>query len=261
MNTLILTLITVLAVFSCSPAAEPLPFPEIIPFPQHVESSRGTFDASEAEVVCPDELDSLSKAYISSFSDRLSSVKGHSAGKNRIVFKTDPSIKDEAYSIKITPRKITVRASGLNGFVYAVQTLKQMMPADIYGTAPAPDADWLLPCCTIDDCPRFGYRGMLIDVARYFSSVEEVKKFLDMMEIHKMNVFHWHLTDDQGWRIEIKKYPELTTTGSKRRHTLVGHHHVSNEYDGIPWRRHVVLAGGNPRGGGLRCIQRHNGHT
>ena len=235
MNTLILTLITVLAVFSCSPAAETLPIPEIIPFPQHVESSRGTFDASEAEVVCPKGLDSLSKVYISSFSDRLSSVLGHSAGKNRIVFKTDPSIKDEAYSIKITPRKIIVRASALNGFVYAVQTLKQMMPVEIYGSVPAPDADWNLPCCTISDSPRFGYRGMLLDVSRYFFTVDEVKKFIDMMEIHKMNVFHWHLTDDQGWRIEIRKYPELTEIGSIRRETLVGHHHVSNVYDGKPY--------------------------
>lgn len=245
MKTLILTLITVLAVFSCSPAAETLPFPEIIPFPQHVELSEGSFDVSAARIICSDDLDSLSRSYVFSFKDQLSAVCNKTGGgRSRIIFKTDSSLsssassplaKEENYTIDITPRKITVRASGLNGFVYAVQTLKQMMPVEIYGKTPAQGADWRIPCCTIKDYPRFGYRGMLIDVARYFSSVEEVKKFLDMMEIHKMNVFHWHLTDDQGWRIEIKKYPELTTTGSKRRHTLVGHHHVSNEYDGIPY--------------------------
>ena len=244
MKTLRLILITLFAAVACSNDAEIMPCPEIIPYPADVEMNAGTFDVAGAKVVLSGGLDSLSKAYLTSFADHISAVAGSEGGRGRIVFRQDASMssacpgplgKEENYSIEITPRKITVRAAGLNGFVYAVQTLKQLMPSQVYGTEQVSGVCWEVPCCTIEDSPRFGYRGMLLDVARHFYNVEEVKKFIDMMEIHKMNVFHWHLTDDQGWRVEIKKYPELTEVGSRRRHTLVGHHHTSNEYDGKPY--------------------------
>ena len=235
MRTLILTLITILATTACSHNAGKIPFPEIIPFPEKVETGNGTFCAKGADVICSSNLDSLTCNYINEFAGHLALVSGPAPSKTRIIFSKDNSLGHEQYTIKITGRKARVKASTLNGFVYAIQTLKQMMPVEIYGSEPAPDADWDLPCYTISDTPRFGYRGMLLDVARHFFTVDEVKKFIDMMEILKMNVFHWHLTDDQGWRIEIKKYPELTEIGSIRRETLVGHHHTSKEYDGIPY--------------------------
>ena len=230
MKTLKLILITLFAAVSCSRDVEILPCPEIIPNPAEVQMLAGTFDVAGAEVVLSGSLDSLSKAYLTAFADHLSAVTGNEDGRGRIIFRQDASMvsscpgplgKEEDYSIEIKPRKITVRAAGLNGFVYAVQTLKQMLPPQIYGQTPAPEVCWEVPCCTIEDSPRFGYRGMLLDVARHFYTVDQVKKFIDMMEIHKMNFFHWHLTDDQGWRVEIRKYPELTQIGSKRRHTLV----------------------------------------
>ncbi len=237
MKTLKLILITLFVAVSCSNDAEIKPCPEIIPNPAEIEMSAGTFDVAGAEVMLSGKFDSLSRECIAAFAGHLSDVAGSDDGRGRIIFIQDASIassspgplgKEENYTVKITPRKITVRAAGLNGFVYAVQTLKQMMPPQIYGKELAPEVCWEIPCCTIKDFPRFGYRGMLLDVARHFYTVDEVKKFIDMMEIHKMNVFHWHLTDDQGWRVEIRKYPELTQIGSKRRHTLVGHHHTSN---------------------------------
>ena len=235
MKTLFLTLVALSVVVSCSRGVVNEPFTDIVPYPQELEMGKGVFCAKGADVRYSQNLDSLSKVYVKDFAGQLSLVSGDCSSEGVISFLKDESLAPEQYTLKIVPRKIIVKASALNGFVYAVQTLKQMMPVEIYGFVPAPDADWNLPCCTISDSPRFGYRGMLLDVSRYFFTVDEVKKFIDMMEIHKMNVFHWHLTDDQGWRIEIRKYPELTEIGSIRRETLVGHHHVSNVYDGKPY--------------------------
>ena len=108
-----------------------------------------------------------------------------------------------------------------------------MLTAAVYGTEPAPGKEWVLPCVSIEDAPRFAYRGMHLDVARHFFSVEEVKRYLDVMAIHKLNRFHWHLTDDQGWRIEIKKYPELTTVGSIRKKTMI--RKEWDNYDNTPY--------------------------
>ena len=85
-----------------------------------------------------------------------------------------------------------------------------MLPAEIFGKQESTEADWTIQCALIKDEPRFGYRGMHMDVSRHFFTVEEVKRYLDIMEVHKLNTLHWHLTDDQGWRLEIKKYPRLT---------------------------------------------------
>lgn len=106
--------------------------------------------------------------------------------------------------------------------LYGVQTLRQLIDGD------------RVPIVEIRDEPHFGYRGAMFDVARYFYPVEDVKRFIDILALHKLNTFHWHLTDDQGWRIEIKRYPELTRIGSQRRETLIGHYKTSKEYDGTP---------------------------
>ena len=232
---------------SCCRNSMEMKCPDIVPFPQEMSLASGTFCVAGADISLASDLDSLSKAYIHSFASHLSKVTGVAQGEGRgkISLRVDKSKqpsdscvffrKNQSYSIEVSRKRVLVKAGCLNGFVYAIQTLKQMLPVDIYGDVPAVDALWNIPCCKIADGPRFGYRGMLVDVSRYFSSVEDIKKFIDMMEISKMNVFHWHLTDDQGWRIEIKRYPKLTEVGSKRRHTLVGHHHVSKEYDGRPY--------------------------
>ena len=124
-----------------------------------------------------------------------------------------------------------VKASDFNGFLYALQTIRQMLPLSIYGSAPDLKACWKVPCCEIADAPRFAYRGLMLDCCRHFFSVDEVKKVLDVMSIFKLNRLHWHLSEDQGWRIEIEKYPRLTEVGAFRNGTMVGGDWDSN--DGI----------------------------
>ena len=117
-----------------------------------------------------------------------------------IRFVTDESLPAEGYELNVDGEGIEVRASQFPGFLYALQSLGQLLPAAVYGTEPAPDAAWEVPCVKIADAPRFAYRGMHLDVARHFFSVDEVKRYIDVMAIHKLNTLHWHLTDDQDGR-------------------------------------------------------------
>ena len=128
-----------------------------------------------------------------------------------------------------------MKASGLNGFVYALESIKQLLPAEIYTGTLSAATCWCLPCLKIQDEPRFGYRGMHLDVSRHFFDANEVKKYIDIMAIHKLNVLHWHLTDDQGWRLEIKKYPQLTEHGAIRKQTIIGHGRDRKGYDNTPY--------------------------
>ncbi|MBP5333609.1 MAG: beta-N-acetylhexosaminidase, partial [Bacteroidales bacterium] len=136
----------------------------------------------------------------------------------------------EEYAINIGKDGAVVEAAALNGFVYACETLKQMLPAAVYGGKKA-KADWVLPYVSIFDSPRFAYRGMHLDPCRHFWSIEETKRYLDVMAAYKLNRFHWHLTEDQGWRMEIKAYPKLTEVGAWRNGTVIKKEWGSN--DGI----------------------------
>ena len=128
----------------------------------------------------------------------------------------------ESYRLSVTPDRIEIAAAGRAGVFYALQTLLQLLPAAVYSDAAIPDK-WEIPCVDIEDAPRFGWRGAMIDVGRYFMPVEFIKKLIDLLAIHKMNVLHLHLTEDQGWRLEIKKYPKLTEIGAYRKETLTRH--------------------------------------
>ena len=127
-----------------------------------------------------------------------------------IILKIDESIEhDEGYTIKCENRRVFINARTETGLFYGLQTLKQMLL----------QTDGKLPYVELTDYPRFSYRGFMLDCGRYFYTVDEIKRIVDLMALHKLNVLHWHLTEDQGWRIEIKKYPLLTEKGSKRSHT------------------------------------------
>lgn len=128
----------------------------------------------------------------------------------------------EGYTLSVTPTAITVRAAAPAGAFYALQTLRQLMPAHTYRRTPIGAASWRIPAVDIEDKPRFSWRGMHLDVSRHFMPKEFVRKYIDLLALHKMNRFHWHLTEDQGWRIEIRQYPKLTAVGSCRAQTLVG---------------------------------------
>jgi hexosaminidase len=145
-------------------------------------------------------------------------------GDGNILLKIDTSIEgEEAYIVSVAYDQITISGKTATGVFYGIQTLRQLMPAEIESSENKLGS-FTIPAVTIKDSPRFEYRGMHLDVARHFYPVDFVKKYIDLIALHKMNTLHWHLTEDQGWRIEIKKYPKLTEIGSKRYGTIIGHH-------------------------------------
>ena len=212
---------------------------DVIPYPETLVPQAGRFDVSKALFACDEAMDDASKAYVVEFAAQLEQASGVKTGvfKNvnntNFMFKVDESLPAEGYTLDIGRKEVTVKAASLRGFVYAVQTVKQLLPGEIYGTETVVDADWSLPCVHIEDSPRFGYRGLEIDVARHFFDVAQMKKIINVMSVHKLNTLHWHLTDDQGWRIEIKKYPRLTEYGSIRKQTMI--RKEWDNYDGVPY--------------------------
>jgi hexosaminidase len=159
------------------------------------------------------------------------------AGGNGITLKIDPALTGklgtEGYTLTATAEGVVIRGGGAAGAFYGMQTLRQLLPPDIerFGWR-AGGGGLTVPALEIEDWPRFGWRGSLLDVSRHFSPVAEIKKYLDTLALHKLNVFHWHLVDDQGWRIEIKKYPKLTSVGAWR--TASPDVYVEKISDGVP---------------------------
>jgi len=195
----------------------------VIPMPSAVTVTEGYFCVAGAALNIDAGIDSVSSRAIMRFASMLETVTGRSLkekGKG-FYFSLNSSLGEEEYILDITGDGVKVEAAALNGFVYACETIKQMLPAEIYSEKYS-KADWVLPCAHIQDRPRFSYRGVLIDAGRHFWSVEETLRIIDVMAAYKLNRLHWHLTDDQGWRIEIKSYPKLTEVGAWREGTQVG---------------------------------------
>jgi hexosaminidase len=164
-------------------------------------------------------------------------VQGNKASSGSVLMSIDTSvINNEGYTLTVTPQRITIKARSAVGLFYAVQTMRQLLPAEVEKDSVVNGLTLRVPCCEIADEPRFGYRGMHLDVGRHMFPVEYIKRYIDMIALHKMNTFHWHLTEDQGWRIEIKKYPRLTEVGGFRKETVVGHAGKRPAvYDGKPY--------------------------
>jgi hexosaminidase len=143
---------------------------------------------------------------------------------------------DEGYTIEVNPKEITIKAKTAVGLFYAVQTIRQLLPTEVENPILVNGLALSVPACTIADEPRFAYRGMHLDVGRHLFPVASIKRYIDMLALHKMNTFHWHLTEDQGWRIEIKKYPKLTEIGAYRKETVAGgQKKANNTFDGKPY--------------------------
>lgn len=192
----------------------------IIPQPNELTQQAGEFIINAETVVCL--LSETDAADVLLDNLRLASgyplkVVNEEIAKNAIVFKIEAGgfNNDEAYSLSVTKEKVLVKAKSAKGIFIATQTLRQLLPVNLE-EAKLSEVKWSVPCVEIKDAPRFAWRGMHMDVSRHFFSVDYIKRFLDYMALYKMNTFHWHLTDDQGWRIEIKKYPELTQNGAFR---------------------------------------------
>lgn len=189
---------------------------QLVPKPQNIIPGDGAFLLSdEVSVNAGDfqnEVDLL-KGYIQT--DFQKDLDLDSEGKV-FLLRQNKSLGDEAYELKVSPDQITLEASSANGIFYGIQTLRQLI-------IETEEGDLIVPTVQIKDAPSFAYRGMHLDVGRNFFDVQEIKKYLDILALHKINTFHWHLTEDQGWRIEIKKYPELTEVGAYRNGTITGH--------------------------------------
>lgn len=235
----LLTAAALLFVSSCtcnSPVPDDI---RVIPQPQSVELLNGIFCVAGAQVNCQPGMDEVAANRVEKFANDLSVATGKKSKFNQsqstkgISFSIDPALGTETYQIDIDKRHVKVVAGDAHGILYSIQTLSQMLPAELFSGQPAPDADWVLRAASIKDSPRFGYRGMHLDICRHFFPVEEVKKYLDVLALHKMNVMHWHLSDDQGWRIEIKKHPKLAEQGSIRKGTMIARDWSSN--DGIEY--------------------------
>lgn len=208
----------------------------IIPAPKVLIQQKGvyTLKSGAAIVVTNQDFLPVAKALAAQLKSSVGldlPVKPAKGGSG-INFVLDPTLGEEAYRLNVNSSRIDVRAKTGKGAFYGLQTLLQLMPPQVFGTAGA-SSEVTVPSCVIDDEPRFSYRGLMLDVGRYFFKVEDVKRFLDLMAVYKLNTFHWHLTEDQGWRIEIKKYPLLTQISSVRKETMLGHYR-DKKYDGQP---------------------------
>ena len=226
-----ITFFLTLALVAACAKPQPQAF-QVIPMPADVTLSEGAFLVKGTAIAVDPAMDEASKAAVQRFVQALETATGTKTKQadGGISFVLDPSLAPEEYVLDIQPKAVRVEASALNGFVYACETLKQMLPAAIYGSVKA-KADWVLPCGHIEDRPRFAYRGMHLDACRHFFSIEETKRYLDVMTAYKLNRFHWHLTEDQGWRMEVKAYPRLTEVGAWRNGTVIKKDWGSN--DGI----------------------------
>lgn len=207
----------------------------IVPLPNQMIPQEGRFElSSKVKVVtaaCTPEVktiaDSLVERIALTSGIRLSQTDQANSSAPTITFAMNPQLPAEGYELSVKPSGIILSASQPNGFFYGVQSLYQLLPPAVYGRTKDKKAAWSVPAVEIQDAPRFPYRGLMLDVCRHFSELDYIYKFIDQLAAHKMNTFHWHLTDDQGWRIEIKKYPKLTEIGSKRKETLVDYYYTN----------------------------------
>lgn len=189
----------------------------IIPQPVSIQYSNGSFVLNSNTAILYNVKNALIKPAVDFFITSVKNISGiqlpvNSAKASIIEFalEKNETIGNEGYTLDVTPKKITIKANTNAGIVYGIQSILQTLPAI------RTNAKLEIPCMSITDYPRFKYRGMHLDVSRHFFGPEFIKEYIDLIASYKMNVFHWHLVDDQGWRIEIKKYPNLTTTGAWR---------------------------------------------
>lgn len=218
----------------------------IIPLPKEMKAKSGEFqltpetriliaqDNEEVEGVAGYLAELISPA--TGFSPKITNAE--TPAENTIFLNINENISGNkgVYRLEVTSSKIIIEAPGSIGLFYGVQSLRQLLPIEIEAQTVQNDVKWLAPAVEIKDEPQFQYRGLHLDVGRHFFPVSFIKKYIDLLAMHKMNKFHWHLTEDQGWRLEIKKYPKLQEIASKREGTLIGHGgKTPYEYDGEPY--------------------------
>ena len=208
---------------------------QVIPIPQEiVMAANGEFALNNnVKIIYPEGNEAMQRnaqylaGYLKKATGKVYQIETGTEGKGNILLQVVSDVeKPEAYQLKVNAEGVVISGASEAGVFYGIQTLRKSIPV-LENSTP------VLSYVDISDAPRFDYRGAHFDVSRHFFTVEEVKSFIDMMALHNMNRLHWHITDDQGWRIEIKKYPLLTEIGSQRKETVIGHN--SGEYDGKPY--------------------------
>lgn len=219
---------------SCQSAQQEADY-QIIPMPQEIVTASGNpfILKSSVKILYPEGNENMQRNakfladYLKTATGKDFVIEAGTEGENAIVLALGTESENpESYQLKVTGDGITITAPTEAGVFYGIQSLRKSLPVAI-------GAEIALPAVEIKDAPRFAYRGAHFDTSRHFFTVDEVKTYIDMMALHNMNRFHWHITEDQGWRLEIKKYPKLTEIGSKRTETVIGRN--SGEYDGKPY--------------------------
>ena len=239
----LIALCGILLVASCARPQEARE-PQIIPQPAFIQTADGVFTIDRNTPIYIDEGDSALLRTVGFLNDKLSKAAGWTLnviaddplrhGNEKGLFWLDAGLPKEAYNLYINPDRVVVEFGSGAGAFYALQTLLQLLPDAIFADSVQHGVRWTLPCCDIEDAPRFPYRGMHLDCCLHFFDIPFLERYIDLMALHKVNRFHWHLTEDQGWRIEIKKYPLLTEKGQWRKETVVGSL-ASGVYDGKPY--------------------------
>ncbi|WP_040540763.1 beta-N-acetylhexosaminidase [Pedobacter arcticus] len=223
---------------SAEALADEQPKYAIIPFPAKLIPKEGKFIVSaKTNLVFNDGLaneGTFLKSILQNYFPKVIFQTNAKSKTHTIELLLDPSIEaTEGYELYVDSKKITIKGKTSTGIFYGLQTLAQLLPVK------SKDANTNLkqvsvPAVEIIDSPRYAYRGMHLDVGRHFFPIDFIKKYIDLIAMHRMNTFHWHLTEDQGWRIEIKKYPRLTEIGSKRKETMLAKNFDPYKGDGIP---------------------------
>ena len=211
----------------------------LMPRPKYLIQQDGRFSLSSSTTLkAPAALKSMAvrlREYLAPATG-LKLPESESATEGVIELSLDPAVKslgNEGYRLQINSTRVLITGATPRGVFYGIQTLRQLLPVEAF--APTPQKQkWSVPAVWIEDVPRFEWRGAMLDVCRHFMPKEFVKKYIDTLALHKLNTFHWHLTDDQGWRIEIKRYPNLTKVGSFRKGTQDGHY-TENKVDTKPY--------------------------
>ena len=224
--------------------ASPSTPPSLIPKPDHLTVLEGEFTLSPATRILAAEPELTGKAEYLARVLRLSTgfpfeiIGDSSVAKTAhdiVLVLTSGFQQPEAYSLAAPANEpLVIQAGTVAGIGHGIQSLLQLLPPAIYNYGPIVSVPWVMPRVVIEDAPRFAWRGAMLDCVRHFMPKEFIKKFIDLLALHKLNTFHWHLTDDQGWRLEIKKYPKLTEIGSHRRESMLGHFDARAGGDGIP---------------------------
>ena len=211
--------------------------PALVPLPQLMQTNAGTFTVCPAQVIpgapapAPTRIlvDGAAREtgqYLATillkstgYRFQIATNAGASAVPQAILLTTNnsqASLGAEGYELTVATNSVVIRAPASTGLFYGVQTLLQLLPAEVYAPRPATGVPWTVPCVYIQDWPRFPWRGFMLDSVRHFFTKDEVKVLLDAMALHKLNIFHWHLDDDSGWRLEIQKWPLLTQVSAWR---------------------------------------------